>query len=421
MGVIALGIATAALAVKYDGLSKSFGRATGFSEKYNHSLQKGHQLAMMSGVTAEELTGSLIDVGMAFSGVNPEAQETNEYLAITASRLEKLGVSSSTSVKLMDHFHRAMGLSQKAAADMTAQLVMLGRQVGITASKLASDFAASAGVLARYGKDQIKVFKQLAVQAKATGLEMGTLLGMAEKFDNFDTAADSAANLNAVLGTQLSTLELMNANEADRIKMIKEQVQASVGNFDSLDKFTKMHVAQAMGVKDVAEAQRLLNMSQAETAANAAKMQEQADIQAELAKATAELVPLMTKLKIVAMKMFMVFSPIIKAFRFIFGLWKWLMILHAGCRVMGDMGAAAQVLKTIFIAVGAAALAFANVSLRRWPRNGLRRLRIVRSCQSSMGCILHKPGSPSMASGLFDSIGASYRKILEMILSPVGR
>ena len=152
-----------------------------------------------------------------------------------------------------------MGVSQKAAGDMAAQLVLMGKQAGITAGKMASDFQSSAGRLAIYGKSNIKVFKQLAAQAKATGLEMSTLLGISEKFDTFEGAADSAANLNAVLGTQLSTLELMNATDAERIKMMKEQVQASVGNFDSLDKFTKMHIAHAMGLKDVGEAQRLLS------------------------------------------------------------------------------------------------------------------------------------------------------------------
>ena len=416
IGVFAIVAAAAAMALQFDKLSKEIGRATGLGDKFNQTLNNGYRQTMLSGVSMREYAGAVTSLANNFSGFNPTAEKTNIHLANTTSRLEKLGVSADSSSKLMDHFHRAMGLSQEMAADMTAQLVMLGRQVGITASKMAADFQASAGVLARYGKDQIKVFKQLAAQAKATGLEMGTLLGMAEKFDTFEGAADSAAKLNAVLGTQLSTIEMMNMNEADRVKMIKEQVQASVGNFDSLDKFTKMYVAQAMGVKDVAEAQRLLNMSQAETAANAAKMQEQADIQAELAKATAELVPMMTKLKIIGMKLFMVFSPLISAFEFLFAgfdmAYEKVASLFQG---MGDLTWMATALKAVFIAVGVAALAFGTFI--SWPVAGLIALA---AAIGAVWDIFHKPGSPSMASGLFDSIGASIANFGMLLLGPIG-
>ena len=96
--------------------------------------------------------------------------------------------------------------------------------------------------------------------------------------------------------------------------MVKQQVQTSVGNFDSLDKFTKMYIAQAMGVSDVAEAQRLLNMSTAEYEKYRSGQREQADIQAELAEATAELVPMMQQLKVAGIQVFRIFKPIITLF-----------------------------------------------------------------------------------------------------------
>ena len=94
------------------------------------------------------------------------------------------------------------------------------------------------------------------------------------------------------------------ASDEDRIMMVKQQVQASVGNFDSLDKFTKMYVAQAMGVKDVAEAQRLLNMSTAEYQKYQQGQKQQADIQKELADATESVVPIMQQLKLASFHRF---------------------------------------------------------------------------------------------------------------------
>tara|TARA_R110002153_G_scaffold120635_2_gene265916 strand:- start:108 stop:2405 length:2298 start_codon:yes stop_codon:yes gene_type:complete len=351
----------AKLAVEFDNLSKKIGGATGMGDVFADTLMEGYKQSMASGVSMAQYGQSVTSLANNFSGFNPTAEKTNIHLANTTSRLTKLGVSADSSAKLMDHFHRAMGVSQEMAADMTAQLVMLGKQVGITASKMAADFQASAGRLAIYGKGNIKVFKQLSAQAKATGLAMSTLLGISKKFDTFEGAADSAANLNAVLGTQLSTIELMNATDAERIKMMKEQVQASVGNFDSLDKFTKMHIAKAMGLKDVGEAQRLLNMSEAESAANASKMQEKADVQAKLAEATEKLVPLTQKLKIAFMSFVMAFSPIIEIFTWLLGgLSTFIGVVGKIAAVIGPAIIAGWAIFEVFSAIAAGAAAVAT-------------------------------------------------------------
>jgi hypothetical protein len=189
--------------------------------------------------------------------------------------------------------------------------------------------------------------------------------------------------------------------------MIKQQVQASVGNFDSLDKFTKMYVAQAMGVKDVAEAQRLMNMSMAERNALAAKQQEQADVQAELAEATAKLVPMMDRLKIMGMKILMVFEPIIGAFDMLFA---GIGLLYDGfADLTSSMGTAyelGQVLKVVVIGIGLAlATIFGPITAGTAAIVGLV------TALGSWWNILHKPGSLSMAGGLMDkTIGNSVSK-----------
>jgi len=410
--VFGLLAAAGKMALEFDNLSKEIGRTTGFGDKFNNTLQEGYKATLSSGVSMKEYAQALSGLTSSFSGFNPNAAQTIEHLASTASRLEKLGVATETSAKLMDHFHRAMGVSAESAADMTAQLVMMGREVGITTSKMASDFQASAGIIARYGNNNMKVFKQLAAQAKATGLEMGSLLGMVEQFDHFDTAAEAASKLNAVLGTQLSTIELMNMNESERIDMIKQQVQASVGNFDSLDKFTKMYVTQAIGAKNVADAQRLMNMSMAERNALAAGQKEQADIQAELAEATAALVPLMTKLKIVGIQLFMMFEPLIKGMSVIFKTVE-MGIAHL-TDAMDDAQGVTLGLKIAFVVIGATLATVAG--LISAPVAGV--VALV-AALSSLYDIVHLPGSKSLAEGLFIDIGKGIETFGKMLMSPM--
>lgn len=302
------------MALDVNNLSKELGASTGFGDKFNSTITAMGQSGHMAGIGFKESAAALKGLTEGFSSFNPNAEDTNAHLGMTVARLEKLGVSSGASVKSIDHMQRAMGMTAKQAADTTAQVARMGKEIGITGTKMINDFNAASGRLAIYGKDNIKVFKELAAQAKATGIEMGSLLNISSKFDKFDSAAESVGQLNAVLGTQLSTIEMINASDSEKIMLMKQEVQAQVGNFDALDKHTKQYIAHAMGVKDVAEAQRLLNMSNAEYEKYQKGQKESADVQAEMAEATEKLVPVMQQLKLAATQVFMAFAPVIELF-----------------------------------------------------------------------------------------------------------
>jgi len=155
------------------------------------------------------------------------------------------------------------------------------------------------------------VFKGMASQAKATGMSVSELAGIAEQFNTFDKAADSAAKLNAVLGTQLSTIDMMNMDHDERIEYLRQEVSMSVGNFSDLDKFTQQYVAQAMGINDVAKAGRLLGMSSGDLAKYNAEQEASKKTQEELAEATASLVPIMKQFELATKRIAMAFSPLI--------------------------------------------------------------------------------------------------------------
>ena len=89
--------------------------------------------------------------------------------------------------------------------------------------------------------------------------------------------------MNAVLGTNLSTLTMINVSTEDRFNLLRNEINTAVGGFDGLDKYTKMYVAQSLGLKDVEEAQRFLNMSQAEYLKYNKDMQSRAATEKELA------------------------------------------------------------------------------------------------------------------------------------------
>ena len=254
------------------------------------------------GGTMEESAAAIGSLSTSFSKFDPKAEAVNASLATTVVRLGKIGVGGEQAAKTMDFFVRTLRMTEEQSADLTTELALMGQQMGMTATQISSDFQSVSADLAVYGNNAIDVFKDLEAQAKATGMQISSLVTMAKQFDTFDKAADKVSQLNAVLGTQLSSLELMNMSYDERISYLRQEVSFSVGNMENLDQYTQQFIAQALGVGSVAEAQKFLNMSQAEYLKYQGDMAKSAKTQEDLATLTEELVPVMQQLKLAFMQ-----------------------------------------------------------------------------------------------------------------------
>jgi hypothetical protein len=131
------------------------------------------------------------------------------------------------------------------------ELVKTARGIGIAPSQMVQGFAQAAPRLSAHGANMEKVFKGLALQSKNTGASIDQLLGIAEGFDTFEEAARKTSQLNAMFGTQLNSVELLNATEEERIQILQSSLQATGKSIDTLGRFELKSLAQIIGV-DVA-------------------------------------------------------------------------------------------------------------------------------------------------------------------------
>ena len=196
-----------------------------------------------------------------FSGFMQTSKAGRQDLMMTVASLEKLGVSGETAAGALQIMSNNFGMSTKQASKMTKQLSIAGSKIGISASKMMNGFVEASKSLAVYGKESIKVFTDLAAQAKAAGVEANALLGIAKQFDTFSGAADAAGKLNSILGTQMSATELLTMKENERIETLIRSVQAQGAAFSDMDKYSQMAIANAAGISDMAEAQRIFGMN----------------------------------------------------------------------------------------------------------------------------------------------------------------
>lgn len=298
------------LAGELDKAGKAFGAATGFDIKSAQGQIKDVSKDLLrSGVTMSDVGTSLSELSKNFAGFDPS--NINKEMVTTSALLAKIGVGAAQSAKTFDILITSLGLTASTAVKMTKNIAAMGKEIGVSATAMISNFNGAAKKLVEFGPEMMSVFKNLSVQAKITGMSMDNLIGIAEKFDTFEGASNQIADMNAVLGTQMSAMDMMNMTHDQRIQRIRDEVKASVGNFSTLDRFQKKYIAQAMGVKDVDEAQRMLNMTNDKTSA---KQQKMAETQDKLKEITEELVPMYDRLKLSFAELVRELDPFITLF-----------------------------------------------------------------------------------------------------------
>jgi hypothetical protein len=279
-----------------DKASSQFAAATGAGSQYTNMLHSMVRTNTDLGLTFENSTAGLQGMLEGLIGFTNESPGMKQALASQAGLLERVGVKAEDSADLMNTFSKTMGLGAQASMEMTKQLAFMGDRIGISSSRMINDFQTSQKTLAVYGKKGVGVFQNLAAGAKAAGVEMGTLLGVAEQFDTFESAAESAGKLNAILGGNLSATQLLLQTEDQRIESVIRQVQISGQSFKDMDRFKQKALASAVGITDMAEANRIFGMSMSQYKGYQKDMKTNELSQKKFAEAVKATVPIQEKL-----------------------------------------------------------------------------------------------------------------------------
>jgi len=248
-----------------DSQTASLRRATGAIDGYTTELNMAANFAGMNSVSMEKTGEAMLSLANDFSEFTNVSSQARVEMAATIGTLSNLGVSSDVASKNMSTLIQSFGMTTSEAIQTSKELAVLANTLGTSPQKIASDFAGAASTLVVYGEKGIDVFRGLEAAAKASGLEVATLVGIVKKMDTFQGAAEAAGKLNAVLGGGLlNSSQLLVATEEERIRLVVESVQSQGVQFKDMDKYTQMSIANAAGITDMAQANKLFGMSLSE-------------------------------------------------------------------------------------------------------------------------------------------------------------
>ena len=252
---------TIALAFAVDKASAAFASATGTGRDFEFQIGYLNDVANENMVAFDKATAALQSVNQELIGGAQLSKDMQREIAEQTMGFSRFGIEATTVTKIMNDMQASMGMTAEQSIEATKSLSLSATQLGIGPKKMAEGFLKASSVLAVHGNKSIGIFKGLAVAAKNAGTSVDSLISIASKFDTFSSAADAAGKLNAILGSTMSATEMLMMTEDERIETLIKTVNSQGRAFKDMDRFEQKAIAQAAGINDMAEANRIFGMS----------------------------------------------------------------------------------------------------------------------------------------------------------------
>ena len=287
--------ATLALGAVFLKISNDVRKATyevaqnsGGIERQTESLVGARDELMRYGLGTAEAAKAMTDLNNQVFGFIGLSSNLQIEAAAFAGSMELIGVNTADTANIVNSLSSAAGGLEQGLVDSQSMISRVGLASRNTMGGMAAgirELNQALPDLRKFGTGAEDVFLGMKAIAEETRISMNTLLTMSQKMDTFTGAADVAGQLNALMGMQLSTTELLMASDEDRLNMIKAQFDATGRSFEQLGRFEKIALTQAAGFQSVDEAARFFNASLGDIAAQELKMKLQAQRQEEFNEA----------------------------------------------------------------------------------------------------------------------------------------
>ena len=323
----------------YDA-ENAFMKTTGASESMAQSVTETYKETRKLGVTAKEAFKATADLRRIYTDFTMLQPDVQQELMKTTQMLGEQGFAYDKQAKIVQAATKGMGVSAGQSDDMLRGIMATAQDLNLDIGEFSNQLAQNADKLTKYGDEGVAVMRDLAIASKVTGIEMGRIIQIADKFDTFEGAAESAGMLNAALGGNfVNAMDLMTAtNPVERMGMIKDAIDQTGLSFDEMGYYQRKMFAEAAGLKDEAELSKMMSGNFDDLAGNIGKTSAEYEKMAERSKKVQNL---QEQFQMLLAEAVPVLTPIIDAIR---SLTNWLAentgVVKALVVVMGAITAA---------------------------------------------------------------------------------
>lgn len=284
----------------------AFRKATGGSASLSREMTQGYERTRAYTVGVKENEQAWTSLHGTFTDFTMTSASTRAQLGDTVAVLSRLGISAEASSKAMQSLTISFGENAQSVSQALLELEAYAEDLGVAPKQLVEQFGQMGNRLAKLGSDGVKAFKDLARVSKITGMEIGKLMSMVEKFDTFEGAAKQAGMLNAALGGNfVNAMDLMMSTDpADRFMQIRDAIMDTGMSFDDMSYYQRLFYTEAAGLEDVSDLAALmrgdmdalsggLNQTSADYAATADRARKMATFQERLNAMFMKFIPIL--------------------------------------------------------------------------------------------------------------------------------
>lgn len=183
--------------------------------------------------------------------------ELNNYMTTLAAVRRITGLSGESLNQIFRLVATGAPDANRAMEDWMAGTEDLADQLLVPVGQIRQQFVAASSDIARFGSQGMIAFRNAATMASRFGIEASKVFQMIKKFDTFQAGSDAVNNLNAILGTTLSSFELMmETDPTARLERVRQAVFDTGQSWDEMNHFQRDAIAQMLDIP-VEEARRL--------------------------------------------------------------------------------------------------------------------------------------------------------------------
>lgn len=237
-----------------------------FKEKTSSDILGAYK-SVSSGL--QQVSG--LSVWNVFESPAEQVKYLHEMASKAGSQILQFGDEFKKSAAKLVVFDKGMGLGAENMKGMMDRATVMGttleKQLGDTANyalQLGKSFNISSKVISstvgsmmkdvkNFGSLSQKEMTVAAVYTKKLGLEMKDVVGIIDKFDNFDKAAESAAQLSQAFGANVDAFKLMNEQDpAKRLDDLRKSMSATGKSTENMTRQELKLLASTAGMSEEA-------------------------------------------------------------------------------------------------------------------------------------------------------------------------
>lgn len=232
---------------KLNDTEAAFAKATGWGFQFQKQVGENQAAMWEYGVTTADAYKAHQDLAMGMNNFTHLTKEQQESLVEQSEILGKLGQDYGATAKNVNTLKSVLGQTREGAIKTQKDLAVQAKALGMSVNQINESFTSNMNRLAIYGNNAQSQFERMSALAKATNLELGTMVDLNERLSTFEGAGEFAGRMNAMTGQDLfDVTELVGREGADKTMYIIDKLKQS--GLDTNDPKLMRAAAGAAGI-----------------------------------------------------------------------------------------------------------------------------------------------------------------------------